>query len=124
MFVARDAYLRAKRKYFQRLFKTWWIKLNIYCTTFDYNVWSWYHSRLECRRSFLFILYLFLNSLLSPFLSMCIQLFFLPRNKIALTVCNKTQQNACYIYIYILYAYYILLLMYITKTKSLLWLIN
>jgi len=55
-----------------------------------------------------------------PFVYVYSVLFFLPRNKITLTVCNKAQQNACYIYIYILYAYYILLLMSITKTKSLL----
>lgn len=63
-----------------------------------------------------------------PFYSVCVPrlssfFFCLPRNKIALTVCNKIQQNACYI-LYILYAYYILLLVYITKTKSLFSLIN
>jgi hypothetical protein len=76
MFVA---FLRAKRKYFQRLFKTWWKKLNIYCTTFDYNVWMLHHSILKYRRSlcmFLFILSPFLTFLLSPFLSMYIQFYF------------------------------------------------
>jgi len=79
MFVARDAYLRAKRKYFQCLLKTRWEKLNTYCTTIGYNVWTWYHSRLEYRRSlymFLFILSVFLTVLLSPFLSTRIQFYF------------------------------------------------
>lgn len=48
-----------------------------------------------------------------PFYSVCVPrlssfFFCLPRNKIALTVCNKIQQNACYI----LYIYYMHIIYY------------
>ena len=99
-------------------------KLNIYCTTFDYNVWTRYHSILEYQRSlcmFLFILFLFLSSLLFPFLSMCIQFYFVCL-EIKLLWLYVIRTNKMHVIYYKLL--YILLLMFITKTKSLLTLIK